>query len=105
MTKYQFKGIDGDWYEAVVNKEDSALEHIQKRIENFMPIEAIDAEKFKEKISTLNIVCQRDLTAKEANALVSVIKKYVLQEIDKADKYYVSKSSKGKGGTKNNGKS
>lgn len=90
--KYRFKGIDGDLYEAVYEKADTAFERLQERIKRAMPVETIDSDRLKNFIATTNITCSRDLTAKEANTLVLTIKRLIINEIDKSPKYYVSKN-------------
>ena len=76
--------------------EDSALPYITRRIEYFMPRETIEADKIKATIASIAIDCQRDITPEEANKMVETIKEYLIQEIDGAEKFYVSKERKNK---------
>ena len=94
MKIFRYKDHQGDWCEARVNKIDNAMPYIERRIERNMPVETVDAQKLKANIASLNINCSRALSAKEANLLVLSIKQLVLQEIDKAERYYVSPSQK-----------
>lgn len=95
MKVFRYKDFrDGDWYEARVNGIDSALHAINEKIARNMPLETVDADKLKANIASININCSRGLTAKEANTLVFSMKQLVIQEINKADKYYVDRSQK-----------
>ena len=93
MKKLIFKDLDGDLCEADVNGIDTALPFIQKRIERNMPVETVDSEKLKKHIESMNINCTRALSAKEANVLVATIKRYVINEINKAEKFYVKRGN------------
>lgn len=59
-----------------------------------MPKETIDADKFKQMIASIDIDCQRNITPDEANTMVEAIKNYLIQEIDRAEKYYLGKGDK-----------
>lgn len=94
MKRIVYKDRDGDWYEAVANGIDNLLPLINEKIERNMPVETVDADKLKANIASININCSRGLTAKEANTLVFSMKQLVIQEINKAEKYYVSQKQK-----------
>ena len=92
MKRVVFKDFDGDLCEALVNRNDSALPIIQEKIERNMPVETVDVENVKKAVLSFNVNFQRSLTPDEAKTLVETLKGFILKEIDKADKYYVSKS-------------
>ena len=97
MKRFVYKDRDGDWYEAVANGIDNLLPLINKKIERNMPVETVETDALKKRISSMNITFQCDITKEEAATLVKTLKAYFLQEIDKAEKYYVDRSSKIKG--------
>lgn len=98
MKTFRYKDFrDGEWYEARVNGIDSALHAINEKIARNMPVETVETDALKKRISSMNLTFQRDITKEEAATLVKTLKAYFLQEIDKAEKYYVDRSSKIKG--------
>lgn len=101
MSKIKFKDFDGDWCEADTKKETCALEHIYKRIKEIAPVETIELEAAKMAVLSFNVSFERALTPKEATDLVSALKLHIINALDKADRYYVSKDAKG--GIKKNG--
>lgn len=97
MQKFKFQDRDGDWYEAKTKKEESALEHIYKRIKAVAPIEAVKLDDAKMAALSFNISFERALTPKEAENLVKALKLHIIKELDKAEKFYISRN----GGNKN----
>ena len=75
---------------------DNALPIIEKRMQHAMPVETVDADKIRDLVSSIDIDVQRDISRAEAYQMLKMIKDFILQEIDKADKYYVKR-----GGGKN----
>ena len=59
-----------------------------------MPKETVDADKLKKLIDGIAIDVQRNITPDEANTMVETIKTYIIQEIDRAEKYYLGKGDK-----------
>lgn len=87
MRTFRFIDVDGNKYELSQNRIDSALSYIQKRIEYYMPIDVIEAEKLKKTVEQIAIKCTENITPEEAMALVETIKRFVISEIDNAQHY------------------
>lgn len=95
MRTIRIKDLDGDWCEAKTKKETSALEYVYKRIKEAAPIETVELEEAKKAVLSFNVSFERALTAKEAETLVSALKVHIINALDKAERYYVSKADKG----------
>ena len=94
MKAFRYIDHDGEEYEVGALREDSALPYIQKRLGEVVPKETVDAEKLKRLVAGIEIDVQRNITPDEANTMVNTIKTYIIQEIDKAEKYYLGKGAK-----------
>ena len=102
MRRFVFKDQDGDLCFAKTKKEDSALEYIYKRIKEAAPIETVKLDSAKKAVLSFNVSFERALTPKEASDLVTALKVHIIKELDKAEKFYVSKNDKEKGGNNKN---
>ena len=94
MRTFRYTDFEGNKKVQKQLGEDSALPYITRRIEYFMPKETVEADKLKAMVASIEIDCQRDITPEEANGLVKTIKDYIIDEIDRLDKYYVSRTDK-----------
>ena len=97
MNKMIFKDFNGDLYETGNLGERSALPHIDKRFEHLLPVETISTDRMRGIVAGLNIKCTRALTVDEANTLVLTIKKFIISEINKSEKFYVDRKGGKKG--------
>lgn len=92
MSRYvEFLGRDGKMYRAEQRGIDNALPYIEERIERLMPEEVVSIEKVKKLIKDVHVGFKRDITKEEANQVIEVIKKALIDEMDKLDKYYIDK--------------
>lgn len=91
MRSYLFQDMDGEWLEARCSQEDSALSHINKRLERVVPVETVDTDTLKKAILSFNVEFERNLTPQEATVLVNALKAHLLNEVTKMEKFYVSR--------------
>ena len=92
MPRYvDFLGRDGKMYRAEQRGENSALPYIQKRLENLMPVEVVKIEDAKQTIRDLRVNYQRDITLEEAQYILKLIKRRLIEQLDQLEKYYISK--------------
>lgn len=96
MRSFEYTDFEGNKKIQKQLGENSALPYITRRIEYFMPKETVEADKLKAMVASIEIDCKRDITPEEANKLVTTIKDYIIDEIDRLDKYYVSRTDKKK---------
>ena len=93
MSKYiTFLGMDGKKYRAEKKGYDSALSVINDMIDGVMPLETVNIEKVKNLIQEVHVEFKRDMTALEAMAVIEAIKDALVKEVDKLQKYYVSRN-------------
>lgn len=91
MKKFRYLDRDGKTYEVGIKGIDSALPFIQKRFERWMPVETVETEKLKKTVEGIAVDIQRPLQPAEAYKMVETIKGFILQEIDNAEKFYISR--------------
>lgn len=91
MSRFISRDLQGDLIEVSTPKQQSALPQIQKRIERAMPVETVSTDYIKGVVSRINFEFSRDLKADEAKTLVNAVKKLIIQEVDNAEKFYVSR--------------
>lgn len=65
----------------------SALPHIQKRIEYRMPIEMIDVSDIERAINGLHVVIDKPVSPEEVGTMLNEIKRFLLDEIKKMPKH------------------
>lgn len=94
MKSIEYTDFDGKRKKTWQPRIDNALPIINERIAHAMPIETVSADRIKALIDSIEIDCQRDITKDEAYTMLKTIKGFLIQEIDKAEKFYVKRGDK-----------
>lgn len=89
MKRKIIKTSDGKYRAIEQRVEQSALEYIRKRLEYSVPIDTINVVDMKRAINNMNVKIDRAPTLEELNAIVGVIKNYLINMIDQMPKYEI----------------
>ena len=87
MIRFVSRLPNGKLFVFTKNHERSALKHIQKRIEYWMPIETVDVEEMKKVINGIHVVIAESATPEEVGTIINEMKAFLIGAIDKMPKH------------------